>query len=215
MEYLNLESVNGLNLYCYYNNSPIKVYQSEFENALKSNAIEYSVSLSNINNNINNDTSKNLSQRFYKGVPIIYFNSSFFNSFSFGAMFINKSELGDANLLPHEWGHTRQFRLLGIVGYFSMIAIPSVITNLISRTRPVDYYNMPWEITSDIFCGVSRLNQTNFTKILGISYLLGAEFVSNAIVKSTLFPFCSSAAASLDGIIHRLGTILLTIMYTS
>ena len=47
------ESVNGLNLYCYYNNSPIKVYQSEFENALKSNAIEYSVSLSQ-NNSINN-----------------------------------------------------------------------------------------------------------------------------------------------------------------
>ena len=130
-------------------------------------------------------------------------------------MFINKSELRDANLLPHEWGHTRQFRLLGIGDYFNMIAIPSVITNLISRTRPVDYYNMPWEITADMFGGVSRSNQTNFTRTLGISYLLSAELLSNTIVKPTLFPIYSSVAALLDGIIPGLGTTLLTIMYAS
>lgn len=96
-----------------------------------------------------------------------------------------------------------------------MIAIPSVITNLIDRNNPVDYYNMPWEITADMFGGVSRSNQTDFTRALGVAYLLSAEFVSNAIVKPTLFPIYSSAAALLDGIIPGLGTILLTIMYSS
>ena len=130
-------------------------------------------------------------------------------------MFINKSELRDANLLPHEWGHTRQFRLLGIGDYFNMIAIPSVITNLISRTRPVDYYNMPWEITADMFGGVNRPEHTDAAKNIGVAYLASSEFVSNTFVKPMMLPVYTTATALLDGVIPGLGTTLLTIMYTS
>ena len=99
--------------------------------------------------------------------------------------------------------------------FFNMIALPSIITNLIGRKYPVDYYNMPWEITADMFGGVSRNQHTTTTKTIRIAYLISAEFLSNTIVKPMMFPAYTTAAALIDGIIPGLGTTLLGIMYSS
>lgn len=105
--------------------------------------------------------------------------------------------------------------LLGVGDFFNMIGLPSIITNLIDRDYEVNYYNMPWEITADMFGGVSRDVHTDTAKEIGVAYLSGAEFVSNKFVKPMMLPVYTTAAALLDGVIPGLGTTLLAIMYTS
>lgn len=105
--------------------------------------------------------------------------------------------------------------LLGIGDYFNIIGLPSIITNLIDRDYEVDYYNMPWEITADMFGGVNRPEHIDTAKGLGIAYLATSEFVSNTFVKPMMLPVYTTAAALLDGVIPGLGTTLLAIMYTS
>ena len=151
---------------------------------------------------------------FYKGVPTFYFENDFISSFSFGFIFIN-TKYEKENTLDYEWGHTRQMLLLGVGDFFNMIGLPSIITNLIDRDYEVDYYNMPWEITADMFGEVTRDVHTDTAKNIGVAYLATSEFVSNTFVKPMMLPVYTTAAALLDGVIPGLGTTLLTIMYTS
>ena len=74
---------------------------------------------------------------------------------------------------------------------------------------------MPWEITADMFGGVSRDVHTDTAKGLGIAYLATSEFVSNTFVKPMMLPVYTTAAALLDGVVPGLGTTLLATMYTS
>ena len=108
-----------------------------------------------------------------------------------------------------------QMLLLGVGDFFNMIAVPSMITNLVARKYKVNYYRMPWEITADMLGGVTRDAHTRTAKEIGVAYLAGAEFVSNTFVKPMMLPVYTTAAALLDGVIPGLGTTLLAKMYTS
>jgi len=58
----------------------------------------------------------------------------------------------------HEYGHSRQSRILGPL-YLILIALPSVIWNLLSRISTwcaKNYYNTPWEAWADKLGGVER-----------------------------------------------------------
>ena len=151
----------------------------------------------------------------YKGVPMITIPDSNLSSFSFGFMFVEKSSTSNNTTINHEWGHTRQMLLLGIGDYFNMIGVPSMITNLIDRSYTVDYYNMPWEITADMFGGIKRPQHNDTTRTLGVIYLIGAKLVSNSIVKPLLLPLYSNAATLINSVVPGMGTVLLSIMYFS
>lgn len=55
----------------------------------------------------------------------------------------------------HEYGHTKQSRMLGPV-YLLFIGLPSVIGNLLNRIIKFDYYKQPWEAWADKLGGVER-----------------------------------------------------------
>ena len=154
-------------------------------------------------------------------VPVFVIPNSDLASFSFGFIFLEQEDVGDDQVLNHEWGHTRQMLLLGIGDYFNMIALPSLIcAGLSFSLEPgnffdANYYKFPWEITADMFGGVNRSEHTDTAKGLGIAYLATSEFVSNTFVKPMMLPVYTTAAALLDGVIPGLGTTLLAIMYTS
>ena len=219
IEYLDPESVNGLNLYCYCGNDPTSIANYTFAN----NSFDVNNPMF-IGNTFNESLTSNSKKTkwflgWYRGVPV--FKAPFAldgRPYSFWGIFLAgedyKKFMENPNIitetLNHEWGHTRQLLLLGIGDYFNMIAIPSILD-----LGPGLYYNKPWEITADMFGGVIRSDHTKIAKQIGVAYLGAAEFLSNTIVKPMLFPIYSSAAALLDGIIPGLGTTLLTIIYTS
>jgi len=150
----------------------------------------------------------------YKGVPVIYFEDDILNSFSFGFIFINKSNR-DEDTLKHEWGHTMQFLILGMGDYLNMIFLPSSISNLIDRNFSLPYYQLPWEVTADMMGGVVRDGTTLSHQILGLAYLAKAELISNAVVKPAILPAYSTAAGVVDLLVPGLGTLLFTWIYTS
>ena len=108
-----------------------------------------------------------------------------------------------------------QMLSLGVGDFFNMIAVPSMITNLVARKYKVNYYRIPWKITADMLGGVTRDAHTRTAKEIGVAYLAGAEFVSNIIVKPMMLLIYTTVATLIDGIIPGLGTTLLAIMYTS
>ena len=94
---------------------------------------------------------------FYKGVPVVRTNWN--RSGSFGIIFLrrefededgNKYKLNDPDEVRHERGHNTQLMLMGIVNYGLMIGLPSWQE---WSNRP--YYERPWEITADVFGGVT------------------------------------------------------------
>ncbi len=107
---------------------------------------------------------------FYKGVPIFRI-ASHKRSFSAGAIFLAKGRNEDT--LRHERGHNVQLMTMGIANYGLMIGMPSWY-NWSSRS----YYDRPWEITADIFGGVSGRthSQADINRgywYLGVSSLFG------------------------------------------
>ena len=102
----------------------------------------------------------------YKGVPVIRIGGN--RSGSFGAIFLTryKSEEEDPkDVVRHEYGHTRQLKQLGILNYALCIGIPSW-----QNWGSGEYYNKPWEITADIYGGVSR-HHTQKDIMAGFAYL--------------------------------------------
>ena len=92
----------------------------------------------------------------------------------FGKFFLNqvvKRERVDylINLLRHEYGHYVQEQSLGTIKYLFGIALPSISVNcrnmFFKDISNSEYYSMPWEVTADLFGGVSR----------SYSYQSGAE----------------------------------------
>ena len=95
----------------------------------------------------------------YKGVPVIYFRHEDINSFSFGGIFLNEESRGSINTLNHEYGHTRQFKRMGIRTYTKEVAIPSLLLNVLDDKNKLtyDYYSYPWEAEADSLGGVTRV----------------------------------------------------------
>ena len=125
-------------------------------------------------NPFNSDESATLDSdkvSFYKGVPV-FRTAADGRSGSFGAIFLTKGS--GADTLRHERGHNAQLMMMGIANYGLMIGLPSWL-ELSNRS----YYERPWEITADVFGGVTGRthSQSDINRgycYLGVSSLFGA-----------------------------------------
>ena len=114
----------------------------------------------------------------YKGTVV--FRTSNSRSFTFFAVFL-RNDLptkgsNSINELRHEYGHLYQLAALGSSGYLLFIGIPSIL----GGDNP-DYYKQPWEVTADLFGGVDRMGQHNYSDqqlIEGLRYLRTAYIIS-------------------------------------
>ena len=107
---------------------------------------------------------------FYKGVPV-FRTASGGRSGSFAAIFLTKGSGVDT--LRHERAHNTQLMMMGIVNYGLIIGLPSWRE---WSNRP--YYERPWEITADVFGGVTGRthSQADINRgywYLGVSSLFG------------------------------------------
>jgi uncharacterized protein RhaS with RHS repeats len=107
---------------------------------------------------------------FYKGAPV-FRTPSGGRSGSFGAIFLTKGSGVDT--LRHERGHNSQLMMMGIANYGLMIGLPSW-----QEWSNRSYYERPWEITADVFGGVTGRthSQADINRgywYLGVSSLFG------------------------------------------
>lgn len=185
INYLDPESINGLNLYAYCLNNPVMYTDPEGKSILQFfiSLVSYvgmaimSIWDDDIRNDMDaigwnpfntNESAVVQSSKvsFYKGVPVIRTNMN--RSGTFYAIFLQSN----ANIvtLKHEWGHTIQSAILGPIKYGVMIGLPSAF-----EWSNRSYYSRPWEITADIFGGVSERLDSNYYNqndiIRGFAYL--------------------------------------------
>ncbi len=208
LEYLDPESINGLNLYAYCGNDPINFYDPTGHfpwlilaaaillftpvggtvAQVATSVVSYagmavaSIFDEDIRNDMNvigwnpfnTDESATLNSSkvsFYKGVPV-FRTAAGGRSGSFGAIFLTKGSGVDT--LRHERGHNWQLMMMGIANYGLMIGLPSWRG---WSNKP--YYERPWEITADVFGGVTGRthSQADINRgywYLGVSSLLGS-----------------------------------------
>jgi len=100
---------------------------------------------------------------FYKGVPV-FRTPAGGRSGSFGAIFLTKGSGVDT--LRHERGHNWQLMTMGIANYGLMIGLPSWL-----EWSNRSYYDRPWEITADVFGGVTGRTHTQADINRGYWYL--------------------------------------------
>ena len=107
------------------------------------------------NYDINNESEEKVLQSkyfsAYKGVPVVRINGD--RSGSFGMIFLTRKTNSMKNAedtIRHEYGHTKQLQQLGVLGYAMCIGLPSW-----QKWGSGEYYSKPWEITADIYGGVS------------------------------------------------------------
>lgn len=113
---------------------------------------------------------------FYRGILVIRTNGN--RSGSFGIICLTKetNNRPDAeDVVRHEYGHTKQLHLLGPLNYLLCIGLPSFF----EWGSDPSYYERPWEITADIFGGVTSrvhpsLKVQEGMEYLGLSALFGA-----------------------------------------
>ena len=103
---------------------------------------------------------------FYKGVPV--FRTKLNRSGTFGAIFLRQN--ASINELRHEWGHIPQQLLLGPGTFGLMIGLPSALE---WSERP--YYSRPWEITADVFGGVTGRRHSLSDINRGMAYLFASS----------------------------------------
>ena len=108
---------------------------------------------------------------FYKGVPVFKFNHN--RAGSFLAIFMTKGK-ETITTLRHEYGHNIQQLLLGPVKYFLCIMMPSW-----QEWSNRYYYDRPWEITADIFGGVTIRKHSNSDIQRGFSFLDASALFGN------------------------------------
>lgn len=82
-------------------------------------------------------------------------------------------KLNDPDEVRHERGHNWQLMMMGIANYGLMIGLPSW-----REWSKRKYYERPWEITADVFGGVTSRphSQADINRgywYLGVSSLLG------------------------------------------
>lgn len=100
---------------------------------------------------------------FYKGVPVFRFNYA--RAGSYGLILLTNG-LRERDVVQHEWGHNVQQLLLGPIKYGLCIGLPSAL-----EWSNRSYYDRPWEITADIFGGVTSRKHSNSDISRGYSYL--------------------------------------------
>lgn len=106
----------------------------------------------------------------YKGHFVIRQGGTAHRSFSMGVMFIDKAETAknpeSIKTVQHEYGHTVQFKKLGLARYIAHIAIPSMN----STVAVEEYYDQLWEVSADAYGGVDRKHDLE-TYQAGFDYL--------------------------------------------
>jgi len=100
---------------------------------------------------------------FYKGVPVFRFDYN--RAGSYGLILLTNG-LRNTSAIQHEWGHNVQQLILGPIKYGLCIMLPSAL-----QWSNRSYYDRPWEITADIFGGVTTRKHSNSDTARGYSYL--------------------------------------------
>lgn len=94
----------------------------------------------------------------FKERKVYIHHSTFLTWWSLGEFIFSTMEPYDCVPYCHEWGHSRQSRILGWL-YLILIGLPSVTYNGLCRIFPKlsdYYYKMPWEAWADKLGGVKR-----------------------------------------------------------
>ena len=120
---------------------------------------------------------------FYKGVPT--FSADWLNTsgFSFGIIVIGSKNLERSDFdktLNHEYGHVVQMKEIGMIDYFTMVAIPSLIGAAFAKNNETlnkYYYNLPWERSADYFGDVER-NYLPFSGVIAKTFWKSVKTVS-------------------------------------
>ena len=162
LDYLDPETLGGLNLYAYCGNNPVMGVDPEGHSA--SGVIfqmfislwsyiafcigslfdkDIKQDMENIKWNPFNDDEKVASSAkkvsFYKGVPVVIRQQG--GSVSFGMIGLDQSEKDRNEILKHERGHNTQLMAMGIAKYLFFVGIPSPIKN---------GDHTPWELSANI-----------------------------------------------------------------
>ncbi len=183
LEYLNIESVQGLNLFAYCANDPINMYDpsgcigilvlsvlvlktvaDKAARALASLVDWAEEFVSDVYSDIekfdkNNENPQNVfdAKYFscYKGVFVI--KTPFEGSFSYGIIGLSRHSK-KIDSLNHEYGHYLQLQKYGLMNYSKYIAAPSFTGFLLHEERklPGDYFGSYWEAEADKLGGVVR-----------------------------------------------------------
>ncbi len=103
----------------------------------------------------------------YKGKLVLRTNK--IRSGSLGILMITRkgNPTNIKELIRHEYGHTVQLQQLGFLRYLLFIGIPSWK----QWKKEIPYYERPWEITADLFGGVTSRKHTEEKLATGIDYL--------------------------------------------
>ena len=112
----------------------------------------------------------------YKGTPVFYFEpTDFFEaSFTPGPFILLATNDLNAGTLNHEYGHVKQFGILGLC-YYTKIAIPSVVCSKLAGLNNGNnflyrnYFSLPCERSADLLGGADRT---------GYNYITGSETIS-------------------------------------
>ena len=94
----------------------------------------------------------------FRGIPVAVFRSPTISSFGLGVAILLNANNPDPQVLPHEFGHCRQSRMLGWA-YLPVVGLPSLVCNLLSRVSPkirAGYYQRFPENWADQLGGVIR-----------------------------------------------------------
>lgn len=100
---------------------------------------------------------------FYKGIPVFRFDYN--RSGSYGIILLSR-DWCDSTDVRHEWGHNVQQAILGPIKYGLCIGLPSML-----EWSNRSYYDRPWEITADVFGGVTSRKHNTSDISIGYSYL--------------------------------------------
>jgi RHS repeat-associated protein len=102
---------------------------------------------------------------YYKGV--LYLKVPGDSAFSFGIVFFG-SEIDDANLVRHEYGHTRQLAKLGNSDYLRYVVLPSVTCFWLTEWDKIPssiYHYLPWEYIANRYGGIPGYNSGKYDMI--------------------------------------------------
>ena len=110
---------------------------------------------------------------FYKGVPVFRFNYN--RAGSYGIILLSR-EWCNATDVRHEFGHNVQQAILGPIKYGLCIGLPSMF-----EWSNRSYYDRPWEITADIFGGVTSRKHNNSDISRGYSYIALSSIFSTLV----------------------------------
>ena len=163
-------------------NAPILPEQSEFA-AIEEDAAESPAKLFNaiagflidvledfFNLDINNADLKALSVAHYfsgyLGQLVFFGNWANRRSGSFGRLMgLYGNDKNDPEIIKHEHGHYLQYQQIGFLKYIFAIAIPSLLHD------SANYYSQPWEVTADLFGGVTGHYHSPGSEEAGLTYL--------------------------------------------